>query len=269
MIVAEDDVGVLMRIGSRMPQPFDVDRSGAVRGLVGALRQGGFALLDGVPDADALLTVAKSIGVVVPHRDSRTDGVTVLADRGMGADRGGFAGFGREELVPHTDRSGIARPPGLLMMACAQPAQQGGACVVADSSAVYADLAENEPEALNALSAPRSALFGGAAGYLGSVFTPEPDGRITVRLRLDDLARFSPEAARWCATLRSTIERHLITVALRAGQGYVLDNRRWLHGRRAFAGDRIHYRVTAEPLPQMAIPAGFWPTRVPSATASA
>lgn len=34
-------------------------------------------------------------------------------------------------------------------------------------------------------------------GYLGSVVTPEPNGRVTVRLRLDELARFSPQAARW------------------------------------------------------------------------
>lgn len=269
MIVAEDDVGVAMRIGPLQPERFDVGRPGAVQSLARGISRYGFALLSGVHDADALLTVARSIAVVVPHRDSRPDGVTVLADRGVGSARGGFAGFGRDELVPHTDRSGIEHPPGLLMMACRQPAEWGGECVVVDGEAVYADLAENEPEAIEALSAPRSALFGGAAGYLGSVFTPQPDGRVTLRLRLDDLARFSPDATRWRATLCSAIERHLITVVLRAGEGYVLDNHRWLHGRRAFTGNRIVYRVTAEPLPHLAIPSGFHPKRVPSPMTSA
>jgi alpha-ketoglutarate-dependent taurine dioxygenase len=215
------------------------------------------------------LDVARSIASVVPHRDSRPDGVTVLADRGAPANCGGFAGFGRQELIPHTDRSSIECPPGLLMMACGEPAELGGECVVVDGAAVFADLVENEPEAAEALSAPRSALFGGAAGYLGSVFAPEPDGRVTVRLRLDELARFSPSAARWRAVLRSTIDRHLITVALRAGQGYILDNRRWLHGRRAFTGNRVLYRVTANPLPHLAIPFGFPLIQLPARAANA
>lgn len=251
------------------PERVEVRQSGTVSRLVHALSNIGFALLDGVPDANSLLALARSIATIVPHRDSRPDGVTVLADRGSASTRGGFAGFGRRELIPHTDRSGVEHPPGLLMMACGQPATVGGECVVIDGSAVYADLAENEPEAVQTLSTPRSAFFGGAAGYLGSVFTPESNGRITVRLRLDELARFSPDAAQWLATLRSAIDRHVTTVALRAGQGYVLDNRRWLHGRRAFTGNRVLYRVTANPLPYLAIPCGFPPTRLPSPTASA
>jgi hypothetical protein len=57
--------------------------------------------------------------------------------------------------------------------------------------------------------------------------------------------------------LRATIDRHAVTLQLRVTQGYVLDNRRWLHGRRAFSGNRVLYRVTANPLPQLAIASGF------------
>jgi hypothetical protein len=227
----------------------------------------GFAMIDGVVDADALLTVARSIATVVPHRDSRPDGVTVLADLGD-ATRRGFAGFGRQELIPHTDRSSAECPPGLLMMACGNMAEQGGECIVVDGAAIYGDLAENEPDALEALSAPRSALFGGAAGYLGSVFALQPDGQVTIRLRLDELARFSPDIAQWRATLRSTIDQHATAVPLPVGTGYVLNNRRWLHGRRAFTGNRVLYRIIADPLPNLAIPAGFRPAHVPSRSAS-
>lgn len=246
-----------MTVGEVEPERVHVGEPGAASRLVRALSRAGFALLDGVLDAGSLLGVACSIATVVPHRDSRPDGVTVLINRGSVSERRGFAGFGQGELIPHTDRSGVAQPPALLMMACGQPADTGGECVVVDGAAVYTDLAENEPEAVHALSTPRSALFGGAAGYLGSVFTPEPNGRVTVRLRLDELARFSPQAARWLPLLRATIDRHAVTVQLRLRQGYVLDNRRWLHGRRAFGGNRVLYRVTANPLPQLAIPSGF------------
>jgi alpha-ketoglutarate-dependent taurine dioxygenase len=258
-----------MVTGVREPGRVDVGLPGADRRLVRALSETGLVLLDGVADADVLLTVARSVATVVPHRDSRSDGVTILADRGVDTACRGFAGFGRQELVPHTDRSSVERPPRLLMMACAQAADQGGECIVVDGAAVYGDLAENEPDALEALSAPRSALFGGAAGYLGSVFAVQPDGRVSVRLRLDELARFSPDVAQWRAALRSTIDRHATTVPLRAGEGYVLDNSRWLHGRRAFTGNRVHYRITADPLPHLAVPTGFRPARVPSHSANA
>lgn len=246
-----------MTVGEVGPQRVNVDQPGAASCLVRALSHTGFAMLDGVVDAGSLLGLARSIATVVPHRDSRPDGVTVLINRGSVGECRGFAGFGQKELMPHTDRSGVAYPPALLMMACGQPADTGGECVVVDGTAVYADLAENEPEAVQALSTPRSALFGGAAGYLGSVFAPEPNGRVTVRLRLDELARFSPQVVRWLPVLRATIDRHAVTVRLRVRQGYVLDNRRWLHGRRAFSGNRVFYRVIANPLPHLAIPSGF------------
>lgn len=45
---------------------------------------------------------------------------------------------------------------------------------------------QTAPSAIEALSAPRSALFGGADGHLGSVFTPAADGTVMVRLRFED-----------------------------------------------------------------------------------
>jgi hypothetical protein len=48
---------------------------------------------------------------------------------------------------------------------------------------------------------------------------------------------------------------------LNAGQGYILDNHRWLHGRRAFTGQRVMYRVNGNPLPHLGITPGFLPTR--------
>lgn len=122
-----------------------------------------------------------------------------------------------------------------------------------DSQLVDDDLAESEPEALRAFCAPRSVLFGGAAGYLGSIFTYAEDGRIAVRLRLDDLAQFSPEVSRWLPTLRAVIDRHAVMFNLGVGQGYVLNNRRWLHGRRAFTGQRVIFRVNANPLSHLGI----------------
>ena len=62
-----------------------------------------------------------------------------------------------------------------MMLTCAVRARVGGASRFTDGLAVYGDLAAHCPDALAPLSRPRSALFGGAAGYLGSVFTQVPE----------------------------------------------------------------------------------------------
>jgi alpha-ketoglutarate-dependent taurine dioxygenase len=225
--------------------------------LASALTERGLALIDGVPDARSLLHLTRQLAVVVPHRDSGADGVTTLTDRGVAARRG-LHGFTSRSLPPHTDGAGLDDPPALLLITCGQPATSGGECLLVDGAALYNDLAHNDPEAVRALSSPRCALFGGAAGHLGSVFTTihHDQARVRVRLRTDDLARFAPTAVRWLPTLRAAIDRNTITIRLRRGQGYVLHNHRWLHGRRAFTGQRLMYRVHAEPMAHLQIPSG-------------
>lgn len=147
-------------------------------GVPAALAERGLALVEGLTNSSDLLRLAQSIGTIVPHRDSGADGVTTIADLGAERVQSGFAGFSACALNPHTDRSGVDHPPVLLMTSCGQPAVTGGECVLIDGQAVYDDLAESTPDALRAFCAPRSVLFGGAAGYLGSIFTDAEDGRI-------------------------------------------------------------------------------------------
>ncbi|RLK59866.1 TfdA family taurine catabolism dioxygenase TauD [Actinokineospora cianjurensis] len=96
------------------------DRSAAVE----ALTRHGVALVEGLTDSADLLRVARSIATVVPHRGSASDGITTLVD--LGSDQNsGFAGFSTFALAPHTDRSGVPNPPGLLVLGCEQPAMSG------------------------------------------------------------------------------------------------------------------------------------------------
>lgn len=223
------------------------------------LRRVGLALIDGLPGSAALVDLARSLGIVVPHRDSGPDGVTLIEDQG--AQSAGMTGFTRAELLPHTDRSGVERPPILLLTVCGREPDVGGESLIVDGRAVFEDLAQSAPDALAALSEPRSALFGGAGGYLGAIFAIDPCGLVSIRLRLDSLARFAPVAAPHISFLRAAVERHTTVLPLRAGFGYVLNNRRWLHGRRGFEGPRLIYRVTADPWPGT-VPAGFRPEGV-------
>ena len=111
-----------MTVGEVEPERVNVGEPGAASCLVRVLSHAGFALLDGVLGVGALLGVARSIATVVPHRDSRPDGVTVLINRGSVSERRGFAGFGQKELMPHTDRSGGHGAVGATARAQDQPA---------------------------------------------------------------------------------------------------------------------------------------------------
>jgi hypothetical protein len=147
--------------------------------------------------------------------------------------------------------------PALLLLACVQPAGEGGATQVADGARIVSTLAEKHPTALRSLSAPRSAHFGGAGGYLGSVFEPAGLGRVRIRLRLDDLVRFSADAAAEIPLLRTVISRHLSTMHLGPGDGLLLCNTRWLHGRDPFVGHLIMLRILGDSLPGAGVPPGF------------
>lgn len=232
---------------------------GAPARLLSAVTEHGLVLIDRILDPAQLLHLTDTFATVVHHRDSAADGITTIVDLRM-RPRSGRAAFTSHALVPHTDGTGVSNPPALLLMACAQQASTGGQILLVDGRAVHDDLARNAPEALNAFYTPRSALFGGATGQLSSVFSAIGNGRVRIRARFDTLARFSPQTARHIPALRGAIDRHTVALQLRPGQGYVLDNYRWLHGRQAFTGRRVMQRVIANPVPHNRIPTGFDPT---------
>lgn len=70
-----------------------------------------------------------------------------------------------------------------------------------------------------------------------------------IRFRQDDLARFSPGVTAVLPELLEVIRTRTVRFKLRAGQGYVLQNGRWLHGRTGFTGRRRMHRILGEPYP--------------------
>jgi alpha-ketoglutarate-dependent taurine dioxygenase len=227
----------------------------------------GLALFRGADSRTAVLQAASALLTARPHPDADSDGITVITDLGASGDLPGAAGFSRRELAAHTDGSRVAHPPALLMAVCAQPAEAGGSSRLADGLAVFSDLAASCPQALTAFTRPRSVLFGGADGYLGSVLTlisgtPATTARLQLRLRLDDLVTFAPDLRPWLPALRASIARHTITVSLADGDGYVLDNHRWLHAREQFTGVRTLYRVLGDPLPSLGLYPGVPPASI-------
>lgn len=223
--------------------------------VIALLREHGLVTFSRITDRAMLARAAHELMSTRPHRDAGPDGVTVITD--TQATNSGYTAFTDAELIPHTDGTSIPNPPGLLLLACQQPAVQGGNTLLADAVRITADLAGQHPAALRALSASRAAYFGTAGGYLGPVFEPAGPGRVRIRLRLDDLAMFSADATPVIPLLRAVITQHLHTVQLRAGQGLLVSNTRWLHGRDRFTGPRVMLRILGDPLPCTGIQPGF------------
>jgi alpha-ketoglutarate-dependent taurine dioxygenase len=240
----------------------DIQDPGWQSRIEAQLRDRGLVTFSGITGHEALVAVARRLMTVRPHRDAGPDGITVIT--GAQAQGSGYAAFSDAELIPHTDGSSVPDPPGLLLLTCQQPADQGGMTRVADGARIIGTLAKQYPAALGALSAPRTAFYGTSGGYQGAVLEPAGPGRTRIRLRLDDLAWFSANSTDAIPLLRTVIARHMQTFRLSAGDGVLLSNTRWLHGRDRYSGRRTMLRVLGDPLPGTGIMPGF-PSPAPAA----
>jgi TfdA family taurine catabolism dioxygenase TauD len=234
----------------------DVHEPHGHRALISRLAQRGVATFDRVEGSSALLRLARSLGDIVPHRDSDPRGVTTLQPtESDSSPRHGYLGFSSRELFPHTDGSSIASPPPLVMFACSQPAPQGGHTMLVDARALWQRLTVTVPGILEELSRPLSVRFGDEQAHVGSIFEgvegdlPPLDGtrRLCVRFRWDGLAQFAPSTTTALPSLLDLIRETAVSFGLARGQGYVVQNGRWLHGRTAYAGFRRVHRVLVRP----------------------
>jgi hypothetical protein len=245
------DVSDLPRVNLREPD--------STAQIMTGLNTHGVALFHGTTGRDDLVRAARSLVRIRTHRDSDTDGVTTIAQRPAPAHGTSSAGFTDHELWPHTEGSAVDRPPRVLMLACIRPAQTGGSSQLVDGRDLYHQIGRTDPAMLAALSAPRSAYFGGRSGYLGAVFQQTTQGGVNVRLRLDELAHFSPTLKPYIDRLRTLVQQRAITLDLHEGHGYILLNDRWLHGRTRFTGHRLMLRIIGDLLPHHDLPRGFQP----------
>ncbi|MBM9508056.1 TauD/TfdA family dioxygenase [Actinacidiphila acididurans] len=228
---------------------------GAKEIITSRLRRHGLVTLDGLDSRAAVLKLTAKYLDIVSHRDSDSDGLTVIHNTRRHHDRPGFAGLGAGALAPHTERSGTPSPPRLMLFVCARPAEEGGDTFLTDGLDVYTDLAAERPEAVEALSEDLAGFFGGQDGVFAPVFRSTGDGRVSVRLRLDDLVRWNPLVNPHIPALTVAIHRRRQRLLLEAGDAYLIDNSRWLHARTAFAGPRRMYRALGNP--RFSLPAGF------------
>lgn len=180
----------------------------------------------------------------VSHPHQAAEGLTVIAPGEVPTrSTGNEAGFTSRGLPPHTDRSGHSQAPSLLATVMVSPAPPGGRALLVDGAAVLANLRRQFDEP--AIAGLRLRTQDG--GLATSVFEFDGD-LIRIRYRDDPVARPANAAGREdvVARLRRLIVAATTSRPLRAGDGYILHNHRFLHGRTGFTGGRRLVRLLAK-----------------------
>lgn len=222
----------------------DLMHSDFEKRLAVALQKDGLVTFDHIRSREHLVIFSRLLGTVFHHRDSEADGVTRVANTGEIATGEGFAGFSSSALTFHTDRSSALEPPTIILLLCSIQAQEGGASLLADAREIWEVLQTEYPDTLEKLSAPRSAIFmGSKQPLISSIFATQTGGNIVARFRYDNLGYFSPAVISALPTFFQVLEQRSITFTLSEGQGYMVQNGRWLHGRTSFRGKREMFRL--------------------------
>jgi hypothetical protein len=204
----------------------------------------GFALVPNLGDLSDATDLARRLGTVRPHRDANATGATIISAERPSDISAGQA-FTREAMPPHTDGSGVPEPATIIVNVMLSPASRGGSAVLVDGQGVLEDLAREAPDALATLQDPTLFSFG-AARLHAAVVDVNRYGRLTLRWRADGALEIAPAARQATSVFGALMLRHARLLALRAGDAYVLDNTRWLHGRSAYSGQRTVARLLVD-----------------------
>jgi hypothetical protein len=131
-------------------------------------------------------------------------------------------------------------------MACNQSASSGGISTFADGRSILLDINKRDPSIAKLLVEAPSCIFKDTENtYVGPMFESMAENRLALRFRYDSGGYFSSELSDKLPLILEALRRHTRQCLLEKGEGVLLNNRRWLHGRTAFTGSRVVWRVLA------------------------
>ncbi|KAL4980431.1 HAD-like domain-containing protein [Aspergillus desertorum] len=186
-------------------------------------------------DEAKLSKLASQLGEVVRPRNEEISGTGISNIRFEPSLVG--RGYSSDELYFHTDRSGWDRPPRILVSTLKSKSINGGASMLADTTRILQDIKEQGEGFYELLTNSKHSSFRSDDG----LFVPRPifdESSRLFRFRFDDGIQLSACLVIRFPQLFDTIYRNSFAVALEEGQGYLLDNHRYLHGRTSFTGSR-------------------------------
>jgi alpha-ketoglutarate-dependent taurine dioxygenase len=187
--------------------------------------------------------LAPHFGKVVANLDASKNGITEITEEKTGNNQKNSRAFTRMSLVPHTDRSTIINPPKYLLNWVQEKSPYGGETLLLDGKNLYQEIKKEYPQHLKILLDKIAMFSDGINSYISPIFKKQKNGDITIRFRDDNCVSFSDEAKPAVTILQKLISEKSVSYSFEAGEGYLIDNTRWLHGRNAYSGHRLICRI--------------------------
>ncbi|MEU1245517.1 hypothetical protein ACWD8I_02200 [Micromonospora arida] len=180
--------------------------------------------------------------VTVDHPHEVADGLTLIVPRLCTDEGDNEAGFTDLALSPHTDRSLHAQPSSVLATLMLTPARAGGSATLVDGARVLALVRR-----LTGDTEIAGLRLKTATGRPGPAVVEIGAGHARIRYRDDRIAGPYSTDGRTdlVVAIRRLIAETAQTLHLGAGDGYLVHNHRFLHGRTAFTGERSLVRFLA------------------------
>lgn len=161
------------------------------------------------------------------------------------ASQRGAKAFTQAALDPHSDYPALASPPEINVLLCQEPASLGGSSIFVDGKVIFQRLMQDNPAQLSVLMS-RGNILNRYDDHVVDVplFEWVNQSRLRIRARFDEFAFFNMPALEAVAPVQSLLKELSISCPLRSGEGYLMKNSQWLHGRESFEGSRTFRRLT-------------------------
>jgi Taurine catabolism dioxygenase TauD, TfdA family len=177
-----------------------------------------------------------------PHENS--PGITMIraSRRDSPLERPGYRGFCRSPLSLHTDRATSSDPPSIIALLVIEPPQVGGETLLADLAPSIEQLARL-PKFSDVC---RMAVLTSRHGEW-PILEILSSGGFRFRYRDDEIANPRLVSEQGLPVLKAIekIGHSAQVINFQSGEGYIIHNYRYLHGRRAFEGSRYVIRFLA------------------------
>lgn len=235
--------------------PIDLESPVFPEAVLNGIYDKGLVTISEMSSKDQLEALARVVGKIRVHKATGNDGTTIFTTRPGERQQQGVS-TADYELYPHTDGTRFETPASFLALYVQQPDTDGGGkSIFVDGAKLYTTIKEQDPELLAFLKTP--ILFGTSGDqFLGPVFSQTEAGLIAVRFRLDDQVVI-PDPVRGKLGRFLAIPGMQHEVGLRAGEGFLADNRRMLHGRTEIKGIRSVQRANIDAPPPLYRQLGF------------
>lgn len=210
--------------------------------LLQELEAHGFALVRH-GTLEALELLVRDVAIPYRHPHESRPGVTIIRPAEAASVVTNYQGFTQAGLLVHTDRSCAERPPAILATILQYSAGSGGEALIKDGVELvtrlravgfsWEDLATVRLQGCH----PEAPMFS------------KEDGRVRIRYRDDDIAKPVCGDPILLEAIRTELTRVRVW-QMTAGDGYIVHNHRFLHGRKPFDGDREVVRLLLDVEPK-------------------